>query len=65
MVVYFMKHGELRNQSPSVETNLAQNSNQIIYECCTLLLARLIIAKMWCMTSRECLEVLAADNVGR
>ena len=29
-----MKHGELRNQLPSVETIPAKNVNQIIYGCC-------------------------------
>ena len=31
--------------------------------CCCLLASS--IAKMWCLRSRESLEVLAADNVGR
>ena len=30
-----------------------------------LLLLTSSIAKMWCLTSREGLEVLAADSVGR
>ena len=30
-----------------------------------LLLARLINRKLWCLTSRESLEALATDNVGR
>ena len=33
--MYFIKHGKLRNQSPSVETIQAQNVNQIIYGCYT------------------------------
>ena len=32
--MYYVKHGELRNQSPSVETIPAQNVNEIIYGCC-------------------------------
>ena len=32
--MYFMKHGELRKQSPSVEMIPAYDVNQIIYGCC-------------------------------
>ena len=34
MVVYFIKHSELKNQPPSVETIPAPNVNKIIYGCC-------------------------------
>ena len=34
MVVYYIKHGELINQSPSVETIPASNVNRINYGCC-------------------------------
>ena len=33
-LVYFMKYGELRSQSPSVETIQAQNVNPIISGYC-------------------------------
>ena len=32
--MYLIKHGELRNQSASVEMISAQNVNEIIYGCC-------------------------------
>ena len=32
--MFFIKHGELRNQSTGVETIPAQNVNQIIYGYC-------------------------------
>ena len=34
MVEYFIKHGELINQSPSVEMITAKNVNEIIYMLC-------------------------------
>ena len=32
--MYFIKHGELRNQSPSVETIPALDVTKITYGCC-------------------------------
>ena len=53
-----MKQGELRNQSPSVETIPAQNVNQIIYRCCTLLLARLINRQVEVFRSAQTIPIL-------
>ena len=32
--MYFIKHAEMRNQTPSVEMIPAQNIDEIIYVCC-------------------------------
>ena len=46
-VVYFIKHSELRNQSPNVEMIPAQNVHAIICGCCAL------IVDIWIITLKR------------
>ena len=60
-VEYFIKLGELRNQSPIMETILAKNVNQIIYGCCTLI----IVVNKTGSSSLHVLKTISSSNVVR
>ena len=57
MAIYVLRHSLLAGKRKSMFTMQPTNGS-----CCLLDSS---IAKMWCLTSRESLEVLAADIVGR
>ena len=55
----FIKHGELKNQSPSVEKIPSQNVIKIIYGCCT---SMVMVNKMdSCML--DVLKTISSSNV--